>query len=272
MLTAQTLQNSSPVPAPRLPIAEAVLAGATVRVERLPEALVDDGHGQAIASTLKLLHDVLQPTRRLVRAGDLLYRAGERFDCLHVLNSGMVKVVKSTADGREQVVALKFRGDWLGLDGIAHGVYGCDGMAMDTGEVWAVRYDHLMTSFAQHPALLTALHGAMSMEISRERESLVSICTLPADARVADFLRFIAESMSVRGMRTDQITLRMTRAEIGNYLGLTLESVSRALSRRARDNIIAFAEKGRRELRIPDVRALSAFVQRCVMPESVILQ
>ena len=67
-------------------------------------------------------------------------------------------------------------------------------------------------------------------------------------------------------MRTDQITLRMTRAEIGNYLGLTLESVSRALSRLVRDNIIAFVEKGRRDVHIPDLHALSAFVQRCISP------
>ncbi len=226
----------------------------------------------AVAEVLRLLSDVLQPQKRIVRAGDVLYRAGQRFDMLHVLNSGMVKVTKLSPDGREQVVGLKFRGDWLGLDGIARGDYGCDGIAMDTGEVWAIRYDLLLSSCGQHPRLLTALHDAMSLEIARERESLMSVCTLPADARVADFLRFIAESMSTRGMRTDQITLRMTRAEIGNYLGLTLESVSRALSRLARENIIAFVEKGRRDVRIPDVRALSGFVQRCVAPEAAVLQ
>lgn len=229
-------------------------------------------HAQRIAETLKLLGDVLQPQKRIVRAGDVLYRAGEKFDCLHVLNSGMVKVVKLTADGREQVVGLKFRGDWLGLDGIARGTYGCDGVAMDTGEVWSFRYDMLLSSCGLHPALLTALHGAMSLEIARERESLMSVCTLPADARVADFLRFIAESLALRGQRTDQITLRMTRAEIGNYLGLTLESVSRALSRLARDKVIAFVEKGRRDVQIPDLQALTAFVQRCVTPEAVVLQ
>jgi CRP/FNR family transcriptional regulator, anaerobic regulatory protein len=225
-----------------------------------------------VAETLELLGDALQPVKRIVRAGDVIYRAGERFDCLHVLNSGMVKVLKFTADGREQVVGLKFRGDWLGLDGIASGHYGCDGIAIDTGEVWSIRYDALMNGCGQHPALLGALHGAMSLAIARERESLMSVCTLPADARVADFLRFIAESLSARGLRTDQITLRMTRAEIGNHLGLTLESVSRALSRLARDNIIVFAEKGRRDVCIPNVQALSAFVQRCVTPETVTLQ
>src|SRR5438094_70021 len=76
---------------------------------------------QGIGEMLALVGDVLQPQKRIVRAGDVLYRAGERFDCLHVLNSGMFKVVKLTSDGREQVVGIKFRGDWLGLDGIARG-------------------------------------------------------------------------------------------------------------------------------------------------------
>jgi hypothetical protein len=94
---------------------------------------------------------------------------------------------------------------------------------MDTGEVWVIRYEDLLSACHREPALLTVLHAAMSRQIGRDRDSLMSICTLPADARVADFLRYWAESLSTRGMRTDQITLRMTRAEIGNYLGLTLE-------------------------------------------------
>jgi CRP/FNR family transcriptional regulator len=73
-------------------------------------------------------------------------------------------------------------------------------------------------------------------------------------------------------MRTDQITLRLTRAEIGNYLGLTLETVSRALSRLARSKVIAFAEKGRREIRIPEVGALAEFVQSCLLPVPATLQ
>jgi len=246
--------------------------GTAAPARSLTARAADDLQVRRIADMLALVGDALQPQKRIVRAGDVLYRAGERFDCLHVLNSGMVKVVKLTADGREQVVGIKFRGDWLGLDGIARGTYGCDGVAMDTGEVWSFGYDALLAASGRHPALLTSLHAGMSLEIARERESLMSVCTLPADARVADFLRFIAESLGTRGLRTDQITLRMTRAEIGNYLGLTLESVSRALSRLARDKVIAFLEKGRREVQIPDVAALAAFVQRCVSPEAVTLQ
>jgi CRP/FNR family transcriptional regulator len=223
-------------------------------------------NSQRIAACLDLLLEVLPIQRRVVHAGDALYQAGERFTNLHVLNSGMVKIVNLSPDGREQVVGLHFRGDWLGFDGIANGSYGCDAIAMDTGEVWTFRYDALLEACTAKPALLSVLHEAMSREIGRDRDSMMSLCTLPADARVADFLRNWAEALSDRGLRTDQITLRMTRAEIGNYLGMTLETVSRALSRLARTDVIRFAEKGRREIQIPQVEALSEFIQRCVAP------
>jgi len=222
--------------------------------------------GQQTSDTLRLLGEQLKPQRRVVHTGDVIYQAGERFGNLYILNSGFFKIVNLSADGREQVVGLKFRGDWLGFDGIAGGRYACDAVAMDTGEVWVVSYESLLAACVAHPALLQVLHAAMSREIAHDRDSLMSVCTLPADARVADFLRYWAESLADRGMRTDEITLRMTRAEIGNYLGMTLETVSRALSRLARDKVICFAERGRRDIRIPDVAALSTFVQRCLAP------
>jgi CRP/FNR family transcriptional regulator, anaerobic regulatory protein len=219
---------------------------------------------QRIADALKVLQEHAPLQRRMVRAGEMVYQAGERFEHLHVLHSGCFKTVSLTDDGREQVVGLHFKGDWLGFDGIAGGRYRCHAVAMDIGEVWAVRYDRLLQACTDHPALLTVLHGAMSREIGRDRDSMLSLCTLSADARVADFLRYWADSLAQRGLRTDQITLRMTRAEIGNYLGMTLETVSRALSRLARHDVIRFAAKGRREIHIPQVQALSEFIQKSV--------
>jgi CRP/FNR family transcriptional regulator, anaerobic regulatory protein len=240
--------------------------------ERTMTTTITEPNQQAalrIAEELKLLQEHLPIQRRIVHAGDAVYQAGETFGYLYVLNSGFFKVVNMSADGREQVVALHFKGDWLGLDGIASGRYGCAAVAMDTGEVWAIRYDALLEACAKQPALLNALHGAMSREIGRDRDSMLSLCTLPADARVADFLRYWADAVAQRGLRTDQITLRMSRAEIGNYLGMTLESVSRALSRLARGDVIRFHEKGRRDIEIPRVEALNAFIQRSMSPASV---
>jgi CRP/FNR family transcriptional regulator len=119
---------------------------------------------------------------------------------------------------------------------------------------------------------MALLHQAMSDAMARDRQSLMSLCTLTADARVAEFLRHWTESLGRTGLRTDQIILRMTRAEIGSYLGMTLESVSRALTRLARQRLIDFAEKGRREVRIPDVAALAAFVQGTLVTREEMLQ
>ncbi|MGO4392395.1 Crp/Fnr family transcriptional regulator [Variovorax sp. M-6] len=215
-----------------------------------------------IADTLQLLQDSFPIHRRIVHAGDTVYQVGQAFGYLHVVNSGCFKMVNLSGEGREQVVGLYFKGDWLGLDGIATAHYACDAVAMDTGEVWAIRYDALLQAAVRTPALLTALHETMSRELTRDHDSMLSLCTLPADARVAGFLRYWADALAQRGLRTDQITLRMTRAEIGNYLGMTLETVSRALSRLARGDVIRFTEKGRRDIHIPRVEALTAFIQR----------
>ena len=260
------LSVANPTAAPTIVHALAS-ARATARAN---DAEVNRRAGLRVTDTLALLHDTLAPQRRVLHAGDVIYQAGERFGQLHILNAGFVKIVNLSSDGREQVVGLKFRGDWLGFDGIATGRYSCDAVAMDTGEVWVVHYDALLAACTNTPALLTVLHEAMSREIAHDRDSLMSVCTLPADARVAEFLRYWAESLALRGLRTDHITLRMTRAEIGNYLGMTLETVSRALSKLARDGLIGFAEKGRREVRIPDVAALAVFVQRCLLPTTAL--
>ena len=225
-----------------------------------------------IARTLQLVAATLAPQRRVVHAGEVICRAGQRFEQLHLLNTGFAKLVHAAADGREQVVALKFRGDWIGFDGLADGRHACDAIAMDTGELWSVRYDALLAASVQEPELLRLLHEAMSRELTRERESLLAVCTLPADARVAGFLADWAGALAERGLRTDQIALRMTRAEIGNYLGMTLETVSRALSRLARDGLIDFTERGRRDIRIPELGALVAYVQRGASPAPALLQ
>jgi CRP/FNR family transcriptional regulator len=221
---------------------------------------------QQIADLLGLLSDTLKPVRHMVHAGEKIYEAGDPFVKLHVLNSGLVKLVSTAADGRQQISGFKFRGDWLGLEGIDGGVHACDAVALDTGEVWSFRYDALIDAAMRQPALLLALHRAMSGTIVRDRDSLMSVCTLPSDARVADFLHYWAESLARRGLRTDYITLRLTRAEIGNYLGMTLETVSRVLGRLANAGLLAFADPGRRELSIPDVGALADYVQRALAP------
>jgi len=242
---------------------------ATTLTNRVPTAVCRTpvGHvlqpsGQRVAQLLALIDSELSVVRRVVHAGEPVYRAGGDFESLYVVHAGLFKTVSVCADGREQVVGLHFKGDWLGFDGMADGAFGCDAIAMDTGEVWVIRYQALLERCSRTPELMVAVHSAMSRAMARDRDSMLAVCTLSADARVADFLRNWATGLEQRGLRTDCITLRMTRAEIGNFLGMTLETVSRALSRLARDKVIGFSQKGRRDIEIPDVAALSAFVDR----------
>ena len=220
---------------------------------------------QTIAESLRVAERSLPLTRRLLQAGDAVYRAGDTLQCLYLVNSGLFKTVSLAADGREQVVSLHFKGDWLGFDGIAHGRHGCGAVAMDVGEVWCIRYTALMQACAADLQLMAMLNAAMSRQLMFSQESLLSVCTLPADARVAEFLSHWAQALADRGLRHDQITLRMTRAEIGSHLGMKLETVSRALSRLVREGLISFAAN-RRDLCIHDVDALAAFVRGNVNP------
>ena len=219
---------------------------------------------------LNVVQQLLPFTRQVVRAGDVIYDGGALFSHLCLVNSGQFKTVSVTADGRGQVVGLHFRGDWLGFDGIARGRHSCDAIALDTGEVWLVSYADVLAAGMRSPALMQLLHAAMSRQIGRGSDCLVALGTLPADARVADFIKHWAESLAERDLRTDQITLHMSRAEIGNYLGMTLETVSRALRRLAQCGVIRFDEKGRRDLTIPSLAALDNFIRNALDQDSAV--
>lgn len=222
--------------------------------------------------SLTLMEQYLVFGRRKVRVNDQVYRCGETFDTLYLISSGLFKIVNLAPDGREQPAGLYFKGDWLGFDGIPNGRHGCSAIALDSGEVWTIRYDTLLQASAKEPMLMRVILAAMSAQLGRNRDAMLSMGTLPADARVADFLLQWAHSLAERGLRTDQINVHMTRADMGHYLGLTLESVSRALSRLARCGVIEFNEKGRRDIGIPSLPALSAFIQSIADPSSQVLQ
>jgi CRP/FNR family transcriptional regulator len=233
---------------------QTALAASTVAVS---PALETD----RISELMGWVLEQLPMQRRLVYTGDTVSSAGNPCTHLYVVNAGSFKVVNTSLDGNGQVVGLNFRGDWLGFDGIAMGRYSCDTVSMDIGEVWALRYEVLVHACTVQPSLLAWWHAEMSREIHRGRESLLSICTLPVRARVASFLCHWADAMALRGQRADQITVRMTRAEIGSYLGMTVESVSRALSTLVRDKMIRFTDSGRRDIVIPDLPALAGFIR-----------
>jgi CRP/FNR family transcriptional regulator len=246
-MQAEALARTAPIARP----------AATLRPPAKPDFAAD---GARWRESLALIERCTAFTRRIVHAGENVYAGGEAFAQLHLINTGVFKTVNNAADGRGQLVGLHFRGDWLGFDGIASGRQTCDAVAVDTGEVWTVRYADLIAACIETPALMQALHAAMSAQIARDCDALLAMGTLPADARVANFLKNWAQSLEARGQRTDQITLHLSRAEIGNFLGMTLETVSRVLARLARSGVIRFDERDRRAIAIPSLAGLEQVV------------
>lgn len=211
--------------------------------------------------SLALVERYASFSRRKVRVDDKVYLCGEAFSKLYLISSGLFKIVNLTPDGREQPAGVYFKGEWLGFDGIPTGQYGCSAIALTSGEVWTLSYASLLQTSSREPLLMRMILAAMSAQLAHNRDLMLSMATLSADARVCDFLLQWAHSLAERGLRTDQFNVYLSRADIGHYLGLRLESISRALSKLARCGIIEFNEKGRREISIPNLDALREFIQ-----------
>lgn len=235
-----------------------------------PDAATWAGGATHALPALQQLERAMPVLKRLVRAGDRIYRAGQRFEGPYVLHAGSVKVVAACSDGRSPVVSLHLGGDWFGFDGLATGHHDCDTVATDTSEVWLLPHDALMHAGLREPTLLHLLHAEMARACQRDRDSRLALGSLPVDAKVAAFLCGHANALAQRGMRIDQIRLHLSRAELGEYLDMTLESVSRAMTQLARQGLIRFGHPGRRVLTIPDLEALQEFARtrRRAAPEA----
>lgn len=222
--------------------------------------------------SLALVERFMTFERHTLRAGEQVYQCSQSFDTLYLVNSGLFKIINLTPDGRQQTTGLYFKGDWLGFDGIPSGRYACSAVALDRSEVWVIRYDALLEASAKQPVLMRLVLAALSAQLAHNRDVTMSMGTLAADARVADFLLQWANALSERGMRTDQINVHMSRADMGNYLGLRVESVSRALSRLARAGVIEFNERARRDISVPNLTALRDYIQKSADSASPLLQ
>jgi CRP/FNR family transcriptional regulator, anaerobic regulatory protein len=168
---------------------------------------------------------------RGVRRGESLYRAGDAFDHLYAVRSGSLKTVMAHRDGREQVTGLRLAGEALGLDGISSDQHACSAVALEDSSVCIIPYAALKNLCREIGSMQERLHKLMGEQIVREAAQMMVLGSLSADERVAAFLLDISERNAQRGYSSAEFNLRMTREDMGSYLGMTLETVSRTLSR-----------------------------------------
>jgi len=160
-----------------------------------------------------------------------LYRAGEVFHALYAIRSGSLKTSVLAEDGREQMVGYHMLGEIVGFDGIGIELHGCEAIALEDTEVCALPFASIENLARIMPALQHNLHQVLSNEIIRDQGAMLFLGRMRADERLAVFLLNLAERYRRRGYSSTEYVLRVTREEIGSYLGLKLETVSRLFSR-----------------------------------------
>ena len=198
--------------------------------------------------------------RRRVKRGQELYHARDPFNALYAIRLGSFKTRLSTADGREQVTGFQMAGDLLGLDGIGASRYASDAVALEDSEVCVVPFDQLETLSREVGSLQSHLHRMMSREIVRDQGVMLLLGNMRAEERLATFLLSLSERFRARGFSPSAFVLRMSRQEIGSYLGLKLETVSRVFSRFREQGLV---DVDQREIRLRDEAALRQLVEAC---------
>ena len=210
---------------------------------------------------LKRLDDLVGSRRKISR-GDILYRNGEKFSALYAIRTGFFKTTVAAEDGRDQVTGFQMAGEVIGLDGIVSDHHTCDAVALEDAEVCVMNFDRLEDLSREINALQRHVHKIMSREIVRENGVMLLLGSMRADERLAAFLLNLVQRLHSRGFSQSELILRMTREEIGSYLGLKLETVSRTFSKFVEEGIV---EVKQRHVRILNQDALKLIVntQNC---------
>jgi len=207
------------------------------------------------ASELKAM-DRMIDIRRSLKRGDYVFRAGAALHALYAIRTGFMKSCVLHEDGREQVAGFHMMGDLIGMDAIGTGQHLCDAVVLEDSEVCEIPLKSLELLSREIPSLQQHFHRIMSREIARDYGVMLLLGSMRAEERLAVFLLNLSQRFAARGYSSTEFHLRMTREEIGSYLGLKLETVSRTLSQFQAQGLIAVQNKHLRILKIDSLREL----------------
>jgi CRP/FNR family transcriptional regulator len=205
---------------------------------------------------LERLDDIVA-TRRTVARGEALFHVGDAFTALYAVRTGFFKTCVSSEDGRDQVTGFQMAGELLGLDGIGTDRHTCDAVALEDSQVCIIPFHQLEELSRELSDLQRHFHKIMSREIVRDHGVMLLLGSMRAEERLAAFLLNLTQRLRTRGFSSSSLILRMTREEIGSYLGLKLETVSRAFSRFQDEGILTVKQ---RQIEVLDPDALQRLV------------
>ena len=188
------------------------------------------------------LDTVIKQSHRL-KKGEFLFRSGESFHSLYAIRTGFFKTTVASQDGRDQVTGFFMSGELIGMDGICTHSHSCDAVALEDSEVCELPFGHMEALSKEIPSIQTHFFRLMSREIVRDQGVMLLLGNMRAEERIAAFLLNLSQRLHHRGFAANDFILRMSREEIGSYLGLKLETVSRTLSRFHQEGLIVVEHK-----------------------------
>lgn len=208
------------------------------------------------------LDQIIGRRRKVVRDGTL-YRVGDPFTTLYAIRLGHFKTFQINPEGDQQVTGFQMAGELLGMDAISTDRHHCNAVALEDSEVCEIPFVRLEGLFSDMPTLLRHFHRMMSQEITREQSVMLLLGNMRAEQRFAAFLVNLSSRYAARGYSPTSFQLRMSREEIGNYLGLTIESISRLLSKFKKQGWLKVSNRELEIVDLPTVKAVAAGTQSC---------
>lgn len=203
---------------------------------------------------IERLNGIVQRGKPLQK-GEHLYRANDKFDSVFAIRSGAVKAITISDNGEEQITGFYLPGEVVGMDGLADNVYTNSVIALETSSVCEIPFNRLEELSLQIPSLQRHFFQLMSREITQDQQVITLLSKGSAEARIATLLLSISARNNRRNLSANQFVLPMSRTDIGNFLGLTIETVSRIFTRLQKNNLI---EVDKKEIVITDLDALRA--------------
>lgn len=201
--------------------------------------------------------DELTTGKRRVTRGAALYRSGDGFDALYAVRSGAFKTAGVSRNGEEKITGFYLPGEVMGLDAINGERHDYHAVALEDSEVCAIPFARLQELALRIPELQHQLFRLLSRDIARDHGLMLLLGSMTAEQRLAAFLLSLSRRYQRLGYAADRFLLRMTREDIGNYLGLTLETISRLMSRFQRDGLVTIRQ---REIELKDSDGLMEIV------------
>lgn len=201
--------------------------------------------------------------RRKIARDATLYRMDDPFVNLYAIRLGHFKTSQIDPSGEQRITGFQMNGELLGMDAISTDLHHCEAVALEDSEVCEIPFSRLEELFGHIPTLLHHFHRMMSQEITREQSVMLLLGNMRAEQRFAAFLVNLGSRYATRGYSSSHFQLRMSREDIGNYLGLTIESISRLLNKFKKQGLLKVRN---REIELLDpvtLKAMAAGTEVC---------